>query len=145
LDREWTEQIVAACAVAGLAGLLKHGGDRANASRTDRLRGALELVRGCRQLASLSLREADSISRSVSTAVSRNFSKSELSAARSSRRCPSRREITIHRTELRLLDHLAGIVEAVNAMGDMGSGFHALVARLNSSHPGNVRASHSLI
>src|SRR5215467_12037261 len=45
-----TEQFTASVAVAGLARLLQRGGDGTNASRTDRLRGALELVRGGGQL-----------------------------------------------------------------------------------------------
>jgi hypothetical protein len=44
LHREWTEQVAAACAIAGLARLLQRGGGGA-ASRADRLRSALELVR----------------------------------------------------------------------------------------------------
>src|SRR5262249_29201867 len=50
LDRERTEQVAAACAVAGLARLLQRGSGGTNASRTDRMRGALELVRGGGQL-----------------------------------------------------------------------------------------------
>jgi hypothetical protein len=45
LHRERIEQVAAACGVAGLARLLQRGGGGANASRTDRLRGTLELVR----------------------------------------------------------------------------------------------------
>src|SRR5262249_22629357 len=50
LHRERTEQVAAACAVAGLARLLQRGGGAANANRTHRLRSALELVRDRRQL-----------------------------------------------------------------------------------------------
>src|SRR5262249_40964771 len=45
-----TEQFTASVAVAGLARLLQRGGGGTNASRADRLRGALELVRGGGQL-----------------------------------------------------------------------------------------------
>src|SRR5215813_14568309 len=45
-----TEQFTASVAVAGLARLLQRGSGGTNASRTDRLRGALELVRGSGQL-----------------------------------------------------------------------------------------------
>ena len=50
LYRERAEQVTAACAVAGFARLLQRGGGGANAGRTDRLRGALELVRDRSQL-----------------------------------------------------------------------------------------------
>src|SRR5215470_20217889 len=45
-----TEQFTASVAVAGLARLLQRGSGGTNASRTDRLRGALEPVRGGGQL-----------------------------------------------------------------------------------------------
>src|SRR6266446_4518261 len=45
LDREWTQQVAAACAVAGSARLLQRRGGGADAGCTDCLRGALELVR----------------------------------------------------------------------------------------------------
>ena len=45
LHRERTEQVAAVNPVARLARLLERGGRGANAIRTDRLRGALELVR----------------------------------------------------------------------------------------------------
>src|SRR5215470_6884494 len=49
-DRERTEQIAAACAVAGLASLLQRRGGGPNATRTDRLRGTLQLMRDRGQL-----------------------------------------------------------------------------------------------
>jgi hypothetical protein len=86
LHRERTEQVAAACAVAGLARLLQRGGGGANASRTDRLRGALERATAA-TFARSPVREATSISRSASIAVSRNFPNSASMAAQSS---PSR-------------------------------------------------------
>src|SRR5262249_44896842 len=50
LHRERTEQVPAVYLVACLARPFKRGGGGANASRTDCLRGALELVRGSGQL-----------------------------------------------------------------------------------------------
>ena len=50
MDRERTEQIAAACAVAGLARLLQRRGGGPNATRTDRLRGTLQLMRDRGQL-----------------------------------------------------------------------------------------------
>src|SRR5262245_64063930 len=50
LHREGAEQIAAARAVAGLAGVLQRGGGGADAGCTDGLRGPLQLVRGGGQL-----------------------------------------------------------------------------------------------
>src|SRR4029450_10972162 len=50
LHRQRAEQVAAACAVAGLARLLQRRSGGATASRTDRLRGTLELVRDRGQL-----------------------------------------------------------------------------------------------
>jgi hypothetical protein len=78
LHRERTEQVAAACAVAGLARLLQRGGG-ANASRTDRLRGVLERATAA-TFARSPVREATSISRSASIAVSRNPNSASMAA-----------------------------------------------------------------
>ena len=54
LHRERTEQVAATQAVAAFARLLQRGGGGGDPGRTDRLRGAFELVRGggqCRDVA----------------------------------------------------------------------------------------------